>query len=29
MDERRMARLIGLILGGLLACGFVLNALAY
>src|SRR5262245_52216237 len=29
MDERRIARLFGLILGGLFACSLVLNAFAY
>jgi hypothetical protein len=29
MDERRIARLFGLILGGLFACGLVLNAFAF
>jgi hypothetical protein len=29
MDERRIARLFGLILGGLFACSLILNAFAY
>jgi hypothetical protein len=29
MSERRTARLVGLILGGLLTCTLVLNAFAY
>jgi hypothetical protein len=29
MSERRTARLVGLILGGLLTCSLVLNAFAY
>jgi hypothetical protein len=29
MEERRIARLLALILGGLLTCGLALNALAF
>jgi hypothetical protein len=29
MSERRIARLIGLVLGGIFACGLVLNAFAF
>jgi hypothetical protein len=29
MEERRLARSLGLFLGGLMTCGLVLNALAF